>query len=82
MSKLTGYGRGWSEPKAKTLIGRVFQRLREPATTTEWTVVVFVMVFLAALISSQALAAVEQVKPETRMQVEKPIDAHLEKTER
>ena len=36
------------------------------------------LALLAALISSQALAAVEQVKPETRIQPEKPIDAQLE----
>jgi hypothetical protein len=36
------------------------------------------LALLAALISSQAFAAVEQVKPETRIQPEKPIDAHLE----
>lgn len=33
------------------------------------------LALLAALISSQALAAVEQVKPETRIQAEKPIEA-------
>lgn len=37
------------------------------------------LALLAALLSSQALAAVEQTKPETRIQAEKPIEAELDK---
>lgn len=31
-----GYGRGWGEEKAKGIIPRFLQRLREPATKTDW----------------------------------------------
>jgi len=56
MRRFTGYGRGWSEERAKTLIGRILQRLREPATTTEyvWMLIVFSAVVIVLTVLTPA----------------------------
>lgn len=33
---ITGYGRGWQEPKAHGLWARLWQRMREPATWPDY----------------------------------------------
>jgi hypothetical protein len=40
---ITGYGRGWQEPKAHGW-RRFFQKMREPATTTDWIIAGAVLV--------------------------------------
>lgn len=49
--KITGYGRGWQEPKAKGM-KRILQIGREPASTTTWYAasIVFVLVVCIAVI--------------------------------
>lgn len=39
---ITGYGRGWQEPKA-TGWRRIPQRLREPATYKDWVIAMAVI---------------------------------------
>jgi len=46
----TGYGRGWSEERAKTRIGRFMQRLRAPATTTTYIWALAIAVIALVLI--------------------------------
>jgi hypothetical protein len=36
--KITGYGKGWQEPRAQTVLGRLIQKMREPATTTDYII--------------------------------------------
>lgn len=43
MTEFTGYGRGWQEPKAMGW-RRIPQRLREPATKTDWKIALAVFV--------------------------------------
>lgn len=47
---LTGYGRGWSEPKATTPIARFLQIMREPATKTTWTIATAAFTAISVLI--------------------------------
>jgi hypothetical protein len=54
MSKNTGYGRGWQEPKAETKIGRLLQRLREPATTTDYVALLAIWAVGITLLLSTA----------------------------
>lgn len=50
-SRITGYGRGWHEQKAKGGIARFLQIMREPATTTTYYVASVIWVaFMAAII--------------------------------
>lgn len=50
-SRITGYGRGWQEQKAKGSIARFLQIMREPATTTIYYVASVIWVaFMAAII--------------------------------
>lgn len=47
---LTGYGRGWSEPKATAPIARFLQIMREPATKTTWTIATAAFTAISVLI--------------------------------
>ena len=38
---ITGYGKGWQEPKATTRFGRFRQIMREPATTKAYIAAAF-----------------------------------------
>lgn len=46
----TGYGKGWREPKAKGLVNRFKQRMREPATTTTYYIAGFIFIVFVALV--------------------------------
>lgn len=49
--KITGYGKGWQEPKARTILWRILQRAREPATTADYVILmtIFVLVINSVL---------------------------------
>lgn len=47
---ITGYGKGWQEPKASGRIARLRQIMREPATTTAYyTAATVCVVFIWAV---------------------------------
>lgn len=48
--KSTGYGKGWQEPKAETIVGRAMQIMREPASKNAWVGISALYTVAAALI--------------------------------
>ncbi len=47
---ITGYGKGWQEPKAEGFVNRFKQRMREPATTTTYYIAGFIFIVFVALV--------------------------------
>lgn len=75
MTLFTGYGRGWAEERAKTRLGRLLQRLREPATTSTYLACFALVVFVA--VASAAFSAPNPEIETPPLTLSKPKDAKV-----